>query len=69
MVVLKGYSGHEMATRKKIEQMIAAKQFQEAKELSQSFINSNKKRMSRRRHLLKATVRFWLTAMNMKGNV
>jgi hypothetical protein len=65
---MKGYTTNELATRKQIAELISSKQFCEARELSIAFIQANKKRAAKRRQLLKATVRFWITAMNSKEN-
>lgn len=62
--MLNGFTNKEIATRNEIADLIAAKKFSEAKELSVSFINSNKKRSLKRRSLLKQTVKFWITLMN-----
>ncbi len=64
--ILNGFSPSEMATRNKIAELVEAKQFSEARSLSNTFIQANKKRSSQRRHLLKVTVKFWITMMNQK---
>jgi hypothetical protein len=61
---MNGYSKFEIMTRDLIADLIAAGEYGKAREESRSFIARNKSRSLQRRHLLKATVRFWITAMN-----
>jgi len=59
-----GYSKTELVVRDRIADCITAGNWLDAKRMSRSFIEANEARSAKRRHLLKATCRLWITVMN-----
>lgn len=62
--MLNGFSPKEIEVRNQIAKLIEAKEFEQARKLSKEFIESSQRRKSHRRHLLKQTVKFWISTMN-----
>ena len=62
---MNGYTKHEIAKRDEIAEMVRSGESPTAVRVkSIEFIVSNKKRRAKRMHLLKSTVRMWITFFN-----